>query len=344
MAVPMRNIYYLLCYAWRSNLGDYLRAGEIPGDRPEDLFALLLAQALEPLLPHRLDRGFIEEQEDLRGPRGKILLGATTSRALRPRGRAACSFDEISVDIPSNRVLKCTLRRLRAVPSLAPELRARVDRCVRALSRVANVGVSAADAARVVLHGNNAPYLLLMRICRLVLEQLLPVEGAGTSRMRSFFGDESAMGRLFQEFLYQFLRREQRGYTVRSGLRPRWQNDADFKAHAAFLPGMETDLDLERPGQRIIVEAKFYAEPLRVRFDRAALRSEHLYQLMAYLHASRTAHGPQPEGVLLYAGVGEPLDLRFRIDGHLVRVRSLNLDQPWQGVRGDLLGMFEVPA
>lgn len=341
MAVPVLNIYYLLCYAWQSNLGDLLPVDAISGDRPEDLFALLLAEGLQPLLPHRLERGYRAEEDDLRGPRGKINLASTLSRALRPRGRVACSFDEVSVDIPSNRVLKGTIRRLLGVDTLDARLRGRLVGCLRALAAVTDVPVCSSDASRVILHGNNARYALLMRVCGLVLDHLLPAEGDGNWKMRPFFGDESAMGGLFEDFLYNFLRREQTEFKVGRS-QPKWRCDPQVSEDVGWLPGMETDIELTRPGRRVVIEAKFYSEPLQTHYGRSSVRSAHLYQVMAYLHALRVDLGEQPEGMLLYAGVGAPIDLCFRIDGHNVRVRSLNLNQPWKGVRDELLGVVTL--
>ena len=49
--------------------------------------------------------------------------------------------------------------------------------------------------------------------------------------------------------------------------------------------------------------------------------------------------GTKPVGVRLYARSGEVLNLDYRISGYTVRVRSLDLNQEWQDIRLDLLGL-----
>jgi 5-methylcytosine-specific restriction enzyme subunit McrC len=44
-------------------------------------------------------------------------------------------------------------------------------------------------------------------------------------------------------------------------------------------------------------------------------------------------------GVLLYAAARQHLDLRHRLGGHDVLVRTLELDRPWEMIRASLLGL-----
>jgi 5-methylcytosine-specific restriction enzyme subunit McrC len=68
--------------------------------------------------------------------------------------------------------------------------------------------------------------------------------------------------------------------------------------------------------------------------------------LFSYLKNAE-ARGPSyanAEGVLLYPAVGEKLSLRVKIQGHPVSVCSINLDQPWQMIKADLLGLLKTPV
>ncbi len=48
------------------------------------------------------------------------------------------------------------------------------------------------------------------------------------------------------------------------------------------------------------------------------------------------------EGILLYPAVGEKVDFKAKIDGHPVRVCTVNLDQDWRLIRKDLLALVGV--
>ena len=45
------------------------------------------------------------------------------------------------------------------------------------------------------------------------------------------------------------------------------------------------------------------------------------------------------EGMLLYPETERPVHLDYRIHGRRLRVSTGNLDQPWQGIRDELLGL-----
>ena len=69
-----------------------------------------------------------------------------------------------------------------------------------------------------------------------------------------------------------------------------------------------------------------------------SLRSDHLYQLFAYLtnHARSYPAEPPALGVLLYATVGATLDYRYRVHGHPLWVWSVDLAKPWPAIRDGL--------
>ena len=69
-----------------------------------------------------------------------------------------------------------------------------------------------------------------------------------------------------------------------------------------------------------------------------SLRSDHLYQLFAYLanHARSYPAEPPAVGVLLYATTGTTFDYRYRVHGHPLQVWSVDLAKPWPTVRDGL--------
>jgi 5-methylcytosine-specific restriction enzyme subunit McrC len=94
----------------------------------------------------------------------------------------------------------------------------------------------------------------------------------------------------------------------------------------------------------LIIDTKYYAETLQVHHGKSSLRSENLYQLFSYLKNSE-ALGPayrSAEGILLYPAVGDNIAFKADIQGHCVRICTVNLDQPWQKIRSDLLGLLKL--
>jgi 5-methylcytosine-specific restriction enzyme subunit McrC len=104
-----------------------------------------------------------------------------------------------------------------------------------------------------------------------------------------------------------------------------------------------TDIYLSNSTEKIIVDTKYYRETMQERFGKRSIHSDNLYQLFSYLKnvEARGAEYQSTKGVLLYPTVGSELDVRVFVQGHEVRAVTLNLNQPWQKVRQDILATFQ---
>ena len=147
------------------------------------------------------------------------------------------------------------------------------------------------------------------------------------------------MARLFEQFVRNFFRREQRRFRVYAETIA-WQADAAHAADLDLLPTMLTDTTLEAADRKIILDTKYYKAALRPRYDRQRLIAPHLYQLYAYLQNQAPTPGQALEGVLLYPAAAQAVDVRYTLGGHPVRVVTLDLSQPWPGIAADLLALL----
>ncbi|MFW6087824.1 MAG: 5-methylcytosine restriction system specificity protein McrC [Myxococcota bacterium] len=341
MAVPVQNIYYLLCYAWdRLEARDLVDVGAVPGNRTENLLAKVLVDGVAHLVRRGLDRGYVPFEEQGRRVRGKLLLTETARRMLVQQGRAACQVDELSHDVPHNRVLKAAMRALMGLPELDRGLRGRLRDHSRRLHEVADVELGPAAFRSVQLHRNVARYAFLMNVCRLIEQSFLPDPQTGRRRFHPFTANEQQMGLLFEAFVRNFLRREQRELEVTAAKVP-WSRAPLGDSDPAWLPEMQTDVLLADAERRVVIEAKFYAQPYQLRHGTPKLRSTNLYQLLTYLSHLRAGGGPPPVGVLLYASTGQSMRVQYRLDGHPVLVRTLDLDRDWQAIHRDLLALTQ---
>jgi 5-methylcytosine-specific restriction enzyme subunit McrC len=338
--IPIRNVYYLLLYAW-----DQIRPGEHPEVREEglthlhDLFASVLADITGRLVARGLDRGYVPLEETVEGVRGKLDLDTTFKRNLLANARTHCRFDELQYDVLHNQILKATLRALLAL-HLDRRVRAHVARVYRKMDLVGDVRITRRDFGRVQLHRNNRGYDLALRLCQLIYDNLMIEPGTGRARFRDFRRDEQQMGALFERFVYNFFRLEQERFEVSSpwiAWHEAWGSEMDLQR----LPIMRTDVVLEAPDRCIILDTKFYAEALQSRFGKETVRSGHLYQILAYVEnrAAAAAKHPLHEAMLLYPVVGRAFSFDYRLNGHSIRVRSLDLNQDWSQIRSDLLGL-----
>jgi 5-methylcytosine-specific restriction enzyme subunit McrC len=341
--IPLATLYYLLCYAWqRLPEPAVLQATEAaPFHRPLELLTQMLLHAASQLLRTGLPLTFITNEQETNQLRGRIELGPTLGRGLLAQGRAVCTFDELSPNRPLHQLLAGTLAALAPHPGLPLALRRQVSQLRRrlpaAVQRLAPAAPVFVALRRQRLASAEA---FLLHICELIYETSLPapVEG-GRGRFTDFRRDEQLMARLFEQAVRNFYRREQRQYRVFTETIT-WQAEAPHAPDLALLPTMLTDTTLESPSRKIILDTKYYAAALRLRYDQQRLIAPHLYQLYAYLQNLRPAAGQALEGILLYPAATAAVDVRYTLGGHPVRIVTLDLHQPWLSIAASLLGLI----
>jgi 5-methylcytosine-specific restriction enzyme subunit McrC len=342
-AIPIENLYYLLCYAWnRFPEGRVVDVSGVKGPDLPNQLAKVQIGGTQHLLRRGLDRGYKALEEDTGRLRGRIVMGETIGRALLPKGRACCHYDDLSHDILHNQILTSTISVLADADEIDGELRHKLRSLNRTLDGISTIRLSNEAFRRVQLYSNNAFYAFLMKVCALVRDALIPEETTGRFRFRDVLRDEARMAAVFQEFVLNFFRLEQSTYQVRSET-ILWDADPAFGDASQFLPSMKTDISLRSASRTIIVDTK-YKDALQTYFDRRSIRSGHLYQLFAYLKNLEPRGGidAQAEGILLYPAVDQALDLHYRIQGHLIAVRTLDLAQDWREVHAQLLEIVGV--
>ncbi len=344
--IPILNVYYLLCYAWgRVQERDTSRLATLGSlATVQDLLGKVLAGGVNHLFRRGIDRGYVERREDLAGIRGKLAVSETAKRALRVQGRAACDFEELSMDVLPNRILRTALhglldRRIR----LDCEVRSEVRSAYRRLDGVSRTRLKRNTFSQVQLGGNRRLYQFLLSVCRLLYESAIVDENTGRTVFRDFRRDEATMWALFEEFVTGFYGREQRVYSVNpGGRRIDWVNaDAKTDADRSRIPAMEADVILESSERRIVLDTKYYRNALaRGRgAGTGKLHSGNLYQLLAYVRNRQGTNPGRPvhEGILLYPEVREPLRVDIRLEGFRIQARTVNLDRDWRHIHGEML-------
>lgn len=340
MTIPIQNIYFLLCYAWDSlEEGQVVTVSQEDCKTPAELFARVLDGGVTHLLKRGLDRGYITMQEDTTSLRGKLDVSATIKCNLLRRGRVHCVIDSLSYDVVHNRIIKATLASLVRCKNLDRTLRDRMLRLYRRMHEVSDIDLTPKDFGSVQLHRNNAYYRFLLQLCRLIHDNLLINEDTGDSRFRDFLRNEKQMAVLFEKFVRNFYRREQSEFKVKSE-RFNWQQVEATHSDLELLPGMRTDVSLDSISRKVVIDTKYSVNCLQSYYDSVTIHSGNLYQLFAYLKNLQVGDHRQIEGVLLYPTVGKSLSLRYRIQGHTIRIVTLDLNSTWQEIRQRLLDLL----
>jgi 5-methylcytosine-specific restriction enzyme subunit McrC len=343
-SVPIENIYYLFCYAWeRFSEGRSIAIGKTESPQIWDLFASILTNGVTRLLRRGLDRSYVELRDDLSFVRGRIITSQTLRRNLLFYGRAHCEFDELRHDILQNQIIKATLAILANVKELDPTLRHNVLKLRGMLFDISDIKLSRSHFRRIQLSRNNGHYDLLLKICDLIVSALLPEEDGQGGKFSDILDDEVRMSAVFEAFVRKFFEAEQRMFSVRNRTLV-WNAKALDPAHDQYIPEMLTDITLRSKSRTIVIDTKYYKETLREHRGRKRIKSENLYQLYSYVKkCSPNDDAACPvEGILLYPAVKESLDLRYVIDGHPIRIKTVDLDQHWTQIHGQLLSLLSA--
>jgi 5-methylcytosine-specific restriction enzyme subunit McrC len=339
MRIPIRNVYYLLCYAWdKLDERDIVSVEPVEGQRVIDLLARVLVSGVTHLLKRGLDRGYITESEDTKYLRGKVDLTETVKRNLLACRQAHCHFDDLSYDVLHNQILKAAVHLLIRNEDIAENTRKDCISIFRRLNDVSDISISSLSFRAIQLNKHNQFYEFLLNICELILANHLPTQESGVSKFRDFDQDEIRMRTVFEAFVRNFYKKEQSEYRVSSEW-IEWNVEPQNPDSKLFLPKMLTDVSLASDNRYIILDTKFTPHALRSRNERQTLHSPNLYQIHAYLQNKRPQlTGKQHlAGILLYPTTSTELDLEYHMGDVDIRVVTVDLAADWRAIHNRLL-------
>ena len=354
--IPIANIYHLLCYAW-----DFFELdAEVTVDADNHRgYAELLTKVLTAGCVHLLKQGLYRDYraitEPMRAIRGKLELAPSLAAGRLQQGIAVCTHDEFTSDIPANQILKSVLFQMARIPGMDAEVASAARNASLRMTGVSIVEPNVRMLSRVRLHRNNRFYGFLLSICRLIMEatSVKELKDARAETERRFYGVvEKRLPALFEEFVRKFYQKHLVGTGGWRQARRRnieWQWEALTQEGHSLLPKMETDITLESPDRKIILDTKFYNTG---GVSREKFHSTNMYQLNSYVTQcamearARLVRGEKPrhphdidcEGMLLYATVDEnDFHHRFQMAPHRMSVATVNLSRDWATIEARLL-------
>ncbi|MCD7932101.1 MAG: hypothetical protein LUH15_12540 [Tannerellaceae bacterium] len=331
MNIPIENIYYLLCYAW-NNLEEREQVPVAAGKcgTPLELLARILINGSKVLLKRGIDHNYCETEGEVNGVKGKLLLTDTFKKNLFFHQRTCCRYNEFSANILSNRIWISTLRQLIATESLHTSLKEELIFLVRMLPPVTPLRITLRHFEQVQFNRNNRLYKFVLNVCRLIHENLLPIEESGGYRFIDFTRDERKMAVLFEAFVRNFYQLEQRKYSV-CRERLNWHFTVSDKYDYQYLPKMITDITLENEEKKIIIDTKYYKQTLATNFDVEKIHSANLYQLFSYLMNPKedSEKARQATGILLYPTIDKEYNLSYFYQQHPIYIKTINLNTHW---------------
>lgn len=335
MEIPIENIFYLLSYAW-NKLEEKDKIKISIDDETEliDLLAKVLVSGTRILLKRGIDRSYKDRINEIPGVKGKLELSATLKSNLQLKQKTICNFDEFTSNILSNKILISALYRLARTINLDKNIKIDIKNVMWMFDNVDIIELKPSVFKKIRLNRNNRFYGFLLNICELIYNSSLPAEKEGTWRFMDFTRDKRKMNQLFEAFIRNFYKKEQKIYPVVKKEQIKWQFKLSDTESIKYLPIMETDITLENESSKIIMDAKFYTETMSNYYDNEKINSSNLYQLYSYILNQRTDNKKtfNTVGVLLYPTIEKEYNLKYTYEKHNIFIKTVNLNANWKAI------------
>ena len=303
--IPIRNIYYMLSYAFQTLTGQgYRDMATEDFHNVAELCAAILCKGVSLQIKRGLGRDYIEKTESLSALRGRIDISESFKTRSMRRQRLVCSYDDFSVNSQLNQIIKSTLLLL-LHGDISLKRKKEIRQLLVFFDRVDAPGVHSIDW-HVQYNRNNETYQMLVSVCYLVIKGLLQTQSDGSTKLMDFL-DEQRMSRLYEKFILAYYRKHFPELHASASQIP-WILDDD---ESAMLPIMQSDITLSRGNDVFIIDAKYYSHTTQSQYDAHTLHSNNLYQIFTYVKnkEAELANVPHEKvaGMLLYARTDEAI-------------------------------------
>lgn len=338
--IKIQNIYYMLAYAFQVlNEDSYVKIALEDFEHVEDLLAAILAKGIANQIKRGLGREYIPQTDALCSPHGKINISASLKENNIQKKRLVCEFDEFSENSFINQILKTSALILIRSDAVAPEQKKALKKVMLYFSAVDTISPSDIKWASIKYNRNNATYKMLINICYLVIESLLPTMQQGSKKLSQFKDDN--LHRLFEKFVLEYYRKHYPSCKA-SAAHINWNVDDGI---VDLLPAMKSDITLESAGKALIIDTKYYGHTMQTNslFNSQTIHSGNIYQIFSYVKNKDANHTGNVSGMLLYAKTDEEItpDNCYLMDGNRISVKTLDLDKDFAGIRVQLDKIIE---
>lgn len=340
--IPVKNLYYLYLYAW--DRFDEGKSQNISTEKFKDLPNLvskILINSTKRLIKKGLYKVYSSTNEELSFVRGKIDFKKTINNNLLKKGKLSCIIDELSINSIPNQIIKKTLLNLLFNNNLDKSLKSEVKYLMKYFENVNSDKTISKYFSSFKFNNNNSYYRFSLNLCRLLNDLSSPTEKKGNYLFNEP-EDEKSMGLVFESFLRNFYRLEQSEYKVSSDRFP-WDVDGD-EYDLSLLQDNVTDITLRKNDRTLVIDAKFYKDPLTSNYGKFKIRQDNLRQIHSYLINLENRNGPdsKADGMLIYPQVThqESINSKVKFRGHDIYFKSLNLNSSWENIHNQLLSFI----
>lgn len=348
--VPIKNIYYMLCYAW--NVIDYSDSTVCGDEEFSDIYNLLariLLKELGILLKRGFYKEYVEKAELMSNLKGQININDSVQQNILKNMKMICNYDEYSENVLFNQIIKATLIDFLKYSGLSKELQNQIRKILLAFNNIDLIRVEKKHFSMIKFHRNNLNYLVIMNVCKLFKYVLIANEDNGSVKFANYISEDQ-MQKVYEIFILNFYKKhlDKSIYKVHAP-KIKWHLDSNTEDEWRGLFDIEdnpgdrrTDIVIENKVKNIqfIIDAKYYKETLVSKHyndNELTYRTSHLNQVRGYLMDSDFQG--KKIGALMYPTLNVDFEkgMMIPILGAPIIIKTLNLNTKWENIKNDLL-------
>ena len=328
--VVRKNLLYMLAMAGDVPVRarDVARLASRKAPLSETLIGIFAKRLLSELLKGT-ERNYVQQEENIRAFKGRLLINRHILKNTAHRERFYCHYDEFSEDTPLNRLFKSACRVLLDIAT-TPLTQDSLRHCLLILDQVQDIALSADHMQEIVLDRRNERFRELYYFCRLILSGHSPTVSAGKQESFSLLFD---MNKVFERFIAAFLQKRvmpnMPGYRLFPQARRNRRHLMKTDEEKGVLR-LEPDILIRDPnGKYQVIDTKWKNVGTLTERAQGGVSGSDLYQLFAYTH--RYGCG---QSTLLYPKIPGTRDRDFHIlnqnderCGQRVNVRYVNISR-----------------
>lgn len=312
--VGLSRLLFLLGYA--ANPG--FRPEDVAGIEDTDLFAALgeslARQGLRALERGALS-GYVHVEDALRTVRGRIRVGDQMTRRPGMLLPLEVAYDDSTVDIAENRILRAAIRLMMQVPRLSDDVRWKLAHLDSKLDGVSELRFGAAlppwTESRL-----NERYVPALRLAEIILRNMSAEAGIGRHSVASFVVN---MAKVFEDFVTTSLSEALDGYPGETSGQYETFLDESEVGQSGNRVRMSVDIvHSVRGTPAMVFDAKYKAASAADGYPNADY-----YQMLAYCTALTV-----PTAWLIYAGPGHARTRRVSNSSVSIVEFPLDVSQP----------------
>lgn len=333
--IPIQNIFYMLTYAFKVlNKQSYKRIATETFENTGDMFAAILIKGVSIQIKRGLHRDYLNRTEPMSSPRGKMHISDSIKTQSILKKELVCTYDEFSVNSYMNCIIKTTIELL-VKSDISTERKKQMRKLLIYFKDVEPLDIQTINW-KISFNQNNQSYQMLISICYLVIKGLLQTNSSGTNKLMDFL-DDQRMSRLYEQFLLNYYKKHFPEFKVTASQIP-WSLDDGM---SAMLPIMQSDIQIQKGNDVLIIDAKFYRKTTQTQFDIHKIHSNNLYQIFTYVKNKDYEFGDEPHtvsGLILYAKTDHEIQPNniFQMHGNQISVKTLDLNVDFTEIKAQL--------